>query len=77
MWTPEQEKAADKLLERLRKEPLAKEREEFGLMLMKHVQKSVKIILLPFLNKKFEFILNKSLIFMGLNNNPLLIILFA
>lgn len=37
MWTPEQEKAADKLLERLRKEPLAKEREEFGLMLMKHI----------------------------------------
>ncbi len=37
MWTPEQEKAAEKLLERLRQEPLAKEREEFGLMLMKHI----------------------------------------
>lgn len=37
MWTPEQEKAADKLLERLRQEPLAKEREEFGRMLLRHI----------------------------------------
>ena len=37
MWTPEQEKAAEKLLARLRSEPLAKEREEFGRMLMRHI----------------------------------------
>ena len=37
MWTPEQEKAAEKLLARLRAEPLAKEREEFGRMLMRHI----------------------------------------
>jgi hypothetical protein len=37
MWTPEQEKAAEKLLARLRAEPLAKEREEFGKMLMRHI----------------------------------------
>ena len=37
MWTPEQEKAAEKLLARLRNEPLTKEREEFGKMLMKHI----------------------------------------
>jgi hypothetical protein len=36
-WTPEQEKAAEKLLARLRQEPLAKEREEFGYMLMRHI----------------------------------------
>lgn len=37
MWTREQEKAAEKLLARLRAEPLAKEREEFGKMLMRHI----------------------------------------
>lgn len=37
MWTPEQEKAAEKLLARLRTQPLAKEREEFGKMLMRHI----------------------------------------
>ena len=37
MWTPEQENAAGKLLARLRAEPLAKEREEFGKMLMRHI----------------------------------------
>ena len=37
MWTPEQEKEAEKLLERLRAEPLAKEREEFGKLLMRHI----------------------------------------
>jgi len=37
MWTPEQEKAAEKLLARLRQQPLAKEREEFGMMLMRHI----------------------------------------
>jgi hypothetical protein len=37
MWTPEQEIAAEKLLARLRAEPLAKEREEFGKMLMRHI----------------------------------------
>lgn len=36
-WTPEQKKAADKLLAKLRAEPLAKEREEFGRMLMRHI----------------------------------------
>ena len=36
-WTTEQEKAAEKLLARLRQEPLAKEREEFGYMLMRHI----------------------------------------
>jgi len=37
MWTPEQEKAAEKLLSRLRQMPLAKEREEFGKMLFRHI----------------------------------------
>jgi hypothetical protein len=37
MWTPEQENEAEKLLARLRAEPLAKEREEFGKMLMRHI----------------------------------------
>ena len=36
-WTPEQEKRAEALLARLRAEPLAKEREEFGKMLMRHI----------------------------------------
>ena len=36
-WTPEQEAAAEKLLKRLRAMPLAKEREEFGRMLFKHI----------------------------------------
>ena len=31
------EKAAEKLLARLRQQPLAKEREEFGMMLMRHI----------------------------------------
>ncbi len=37
MWTPEQENAAEKLLTRLRQQPFAKEREEFGMMLMRHI----------------------------------------
>jgi hypothetical protein len=37
MWTSDQKNAADRLLARLRAEPLAKEREEFGRMLMRHV----------------------------------------
>ena len=36
-WTPEKEAAAEKLLARLMKEPLAEERQEFGMMLMKHI----------------------------------------
>lgn len=36
-WTPEEENAAKRLLERLRAEPLAKEREELGGMLMRHI----------------------------------------
>lgn len=36
-WTPEQEKAAERLLKKLRAEPLAKEREEFGRMLMRDI----------------------------------------
>ena len=36
-WTIEQEKAAEKLLARLREQPLAKEREEFGKMLFMHI----------------------------------------
>jgi hypothetical protein len=37
MWTPEQENEAEKLLARLRAKKLAKEREEFGKMLMRHI----------------------------------------
>lgn len=37
MWTPEQEEAAKKLLAKLRQQPLAKEREEFGKMLFRHI----------------------------------------
>ena len=37
MWTPEQEKAAEKLLAKLRQQSLAKEREEFGKMLFRHI----------------------------------------
>jgi len=37
MWTPEQEKAAEKLLAQLRAKPLSKEREEFGKMLFRHI----------------------------------------
>jgi hypothetical protein len=37
MWTPEQENAAQKLLERLKKEPLFEEQQEFGRLLMKHI----------------------------------------
>lgn len=36
-WTPEHENQAKKLLDRLRAEPLAKEREEFGRMLFRHI----------------------------------------
>ena len=36
-WTPEKEEKAKNLLARLRKEPLAKEREEFGRMLFRHI----------------------------------------
>lgn len=36
-WTPEKEKAAEKLLAKLRAMPLAKEREEFGRMLFRHI----------------------------------------
>jgi hypothetical protein len=36
-WTPEKEKAAEKLLARLRQLPHAKEREEFGRMLFRHI----------------------------------------
>ena len=36
-WTPEKEAAARRLLKRLRNEPLAKEREEFGKMLFRHI----------------------------------------
>ena len=35
--TPEKEVAAEKLLDRLMKEPLAKERQEFGKMLMRDI----------------------------------------
>jgi hypothetical protein len=37
MWTPEQENAAQKLLERLKKEPFFEEQQEFGRLLMKHI----------------------------------------
>lgn len=37
MWTQEQENAAQKLLERLKKEPLFEEQQEFGRLLMKHI----------------------------------------
>lgn len=37
MWTEDQENRAQKLLAKLRAEPLAKEREEFGRMLMRHI----------------------------------------
>ena len=37
MWTEKQEQSAQKLLERLRQQPLAKEREEFGRMLLRHI----------------------------------------
>lgn len=37
MWTEKQEQSAQKLLERLRQQPLAKEREEFGRMLFMHI----------------------------------------
>jgi hypothetical protein len=37
MWTLEQENAAQKLLERLKKEPLFEEQQEFGRLLMKHI----------------------------------------
>ena len=37
MWTEQQEEAAKKLLARLRQQPLTKEREEFGRMLMRHI----------------------------------------
>ncbi len=37
MWTPEQEIAAEKLLKHLREQPLAKEREELGRMLFRHI----------------------------------------
>ena len=36
-WTPQQENAAENLLARLRAEPLAKEREELGKMLFRHI----------------------------------------
>jgi hypothetical protein len=36
-WTEEQEKGAQRLLAKLRAQPLAKEREELGTMLMKHI----------------------------------------
>ena len=36
-WTIEQENAAEKLLGKLRAEPFAKEREEFGKMLFRHI----------------------------------------
>lgn len=36
-WTQEQENAAQRLLERLRAKPLAKEREELGRFLMRHI----------------------------------------
>ena len=36
-WTEEQEKGAQRLLAKLRAQPLAKEREELGRMLMKHI----------------------------------------
>ena len=36
-WTEETEKKAQKLLKKLRAEPLAKEREEFGRMLFRHI----------------------------------------
>ena len=36
-WTPKKEAAFEKLFARLMKEPLAEERQEFGMMLMKHI----------------------------------------
>lgn len=37
MWSPEQEKAAEKLLERLKQDPLYDIRQEFGMMLFRHI----------------------------------------
>ena len=37
MWTEKEKSAAEKLLARLRQQPLAQEREEFGKMLMRHI----------------------------------------
>lgn len=37
MWDEKKEAAAQKLLARLRAEPLAKEREELGRMLFRHI----------------------------------------
>ena len=36
-YTPKEKASLDKLLARLRAEPLAKEREEFGRMLFRHI----------------------------------------
>ncbi len=36
-WTQENENAAQRLLKRLQSEPLAEERQEFGKMLMRHI----------------------------------------
>jgi hypothetical protein len=37
MWTLEQENAAQKLIEKLKKEPFFEEQQEFGRLLMKHI----------------------------------------
>lgn len=37
MWTAEQKKAAEKLLERLKQDPLYEIRKEFGMMLFRHI----------------------------------------
>ena len=36
-WTPEKETAAQRLLAKLEAQPLAKERQEFGQMLFRHI----------------------------------------
>ena len=37
MFTDQEEQSMDRLLKRLREQPLAKEREEFGRMLFRHI----------------------------------------
>ena len=36
-WTPQHEEAAQRLLSKLQKEPLASERQEFGRFLLRHI----------------------------------------
>jgi hypothetical protein len=37
MYTPEEEKGLERLLAKLKAQPLAEERQEFGKMLMRHI----------------------------------------